>query len=584
MTRAHEFDLLIRGGRVVDGTGEPATTHDVAVKDGIVAEVGNLKRASADETVDADGLLVTPGFVDVHTHYDGQMTWDPLLIPSFHHGVTSIVAGNCGVGFAPVRPDTEKWLCGLMEGVEDIPGTALIAGIPWGWETYPEYLDAVAHLPHAIDVGALVPHGTVRAYVMGERGARNEAPTGDDIIQMAAIVREALAAGALGFSTSRTIVHKAIDGENVPGTFAGEDEILGITQALRDVGHGIVGWAPAGILGEDLDAPEREIALMKRVSTEMGCSVTFAINQLDKVPDQWKEILSLAEKANADGASLLPQVTSRPTAIHVGWRTVHPFLRHPTYLALAHLPFPERMERLRDPVVKAQILSEQPASPDLMTSHRTYPPAKLFRFTDPPNYEPERSRSIQSIADRIGVSPLSALYDVMLERDGEELVFYAISNYTAGDAEVNRVLLEHPSSLLGLSDGGAHVRVILDASQTTYMLTHWGRDRSRGPKLPLEWIVRKQTAGTAHAFGLRDRGLLKPGMKADLNLIDYSKLRLGVPHVVADLPGGAERLMQQAEGYIATYVSGVAVRRDGEQTGERPGRLIRGPQAPAFSS
>jgi N-acyl-D-aspartate/D-glutamate deacylase len=572
------YDLLIKAGSVVDGTGRPAFTADVAVSDGLIVDVGRLTGAQGHQTIDADGLTVMPGFVDIHTHYDGQMTWDPLLAPSFLHGVTTVVVGNCGVGFAPVRPKAEEWLCGLMEGVEDIPGTALIAGITWGWESYPEYLDLVDRFPHAIDVASLVPHGTVRAYVMGERGARNEPATPEDIAQMARIVREALSAGALGVSTSRTEYHRAIDGENVPGTFAADNELFGIVSALRDVGRGVVEWAPRGILGEDLAAPERELALMRRLSVEMSCPVTFGLTQLDVDPGQWRRLLDLVEEANANGAEIYPQVLSRPPCIHVGWQTVHPFLRHPTYAALADLPFRERVARLRDPEVKRRILSEVPATPDLRTGHRTYPPNRLFRFTDPPNYEPLPDNSMAVIAARSGSEPMSVLYDTMLERDGEELVFYAFANYWEGDGEVNRQMLEHPQTIMGLSDGGAHVRVILDAGQPTYLLTHWVRDRSRGPRLPIEVAVRKQTSATAHAFGLRDRGTLAPGMKADVNVIDLAGLEIGLPRVVADLPGGAERLMQDARGYVATIVSGAVVRRDGEETGARPGRLVRGPQ------
>jgi N-acyl-D-amino-acid deacylase len=574
-------DLVIRGGTVVDGTGGPKSTADVAISGGTIVEVGQLGGTLAHETIDADGLVVTPGFVDIHTHYDGQMTWDPLLAPSFLHGVTTVVVGNCGVGFAPVRPKKEEWLCGLMEGVEDIPGTALIAGIKWGWETYPEYLDMVDRLPHAIDVASLIPHGTVRAYVMGERGAHNEPATAEDILEMKAIVAEGLLAGAVGFSTSRTEYHRAVDGESVPGTFAADDELLGLASALRDVGHGIIEWAPAGILGEDLLAPEREVALMQRASLEMGCPVSFGLTQLDGDPDQWRKLLDMVEHAKEAGATIYPQVLSRPPCIHVGWQTVHPFLLHPTYIELADLPFKERIARLRDPAIKDRILGESPSSPDLRTGHRKYPPHRLFRFTDPPDYEPTPEHSMAAIAAGKGMAPMSVLYDTMLERDGEELVFYAIANYYEGDGEVNRVMLEHPQTIMGLSDGGAHVRVILDAGQTTYMLTHWARDRSRGPRLPLELAVHKQTSATAHAFGLRDRGVIAPGMKADVNVIDLANLQIGLPRMVADLPGGAERLMQDARGYAATVVSGKVIRRDGVETGERPGRLVRGPQRSA---
>jgi N-acyl-D-amino-acid deacylase len=571
------FDMLIRSGLVVDGTGAPGSIQDVAISDGIIVEVGNLGRVLAYETLEADGLLITPGFVDIHTHYDGQMTWDPLLEPSSFHGVTTVVAGNCGVGFAPMRPNGEDWLCGLMEGVEDIPGATLRAGIPWGWETFPEYLDVLDKLPHAIDVGTLVPHGAMRPYVMGER--RGEPATAADIAEMARVVREALSAGALGFSTSRTTFHRTVDGENVPGTFAAEDELWGIASAIRDAGHGVFGWAMAGIMGEDLPGQKREVALMQRLSADIGCLVTFGLTQLDAAPELWREIIALSVAANGSGARLRPQVLSKPAVAHLGLRTTHPFEQRPTYLELSKLPLLERVARLRDPAVKERILSETP----LIESHRSYRPDAMFRFADPPNYEPPVDQSIGAIAKAQGVAPLSALYDVLLERNGEELVFYAVANYHDGNGDVAKEMIESPQTLLGLSDGGAHVRAILDSGQPTYMLTHWVRDRSRGERLPLESVVRKQTSDTAQAFGLHDRGIVAPGMKADVNVIDFERLELGVPWVAADLPGGADRLMQSAVGYVASMVSGKVVRREGEDTGERPGRLIRGPQRPSLA-
>lgn len=572
------FDLVIRAGTVVDGSGTAARTADVAIIDGVVVEVGNVGRALARETIDADGLLVTPGFVDPHTHYDGQMTWDPVLAPSVHHGVTTVVAGNCGVGFAPVRAGAETWLCDLMEGVEDIPGTALIAGIQWGWETFPEYLDVVERLPHAMDVAAMVSHGPLRAYVMGERGARNEPASPADVDEMRRIVAEALTAGALGFSTNRSVWHRSVDGESVPGTFASEEEILGITHAVVDAGHGVIEWAPAGLVGEDLEGPWRELPLMERVSRAYGCPITFGMTQMDKAPDQWREILHRVEQANGREARLRPQVLAKPPAVHVGWRTVHPFAEHPTFKKLSRLGFDEMITRLRDPAIKEQILSEQPETVDPLAGHRTYRAERLFRFSDPPDYEPPPEAAVAAICATTGQPPMSVLYDLMLEQDGEALVFYAVANYTDGDGEATRVMLEHPHTLTGLSDGGAHVRVILDANQPTYMLTHWVRDRSRGPRLALEEVVRRQTSDPAQLFGLLDRGVLAPGYRADVNVIDLERLALGVPRVVNDLPGGAERLMQDAAGYVATIVAGTAIRRAGDDTGERPGRLVRGPQ------
>ena len=569
-------DLVIRGGNVVDGTGGPARTADVAVDDGIITAVGELESAAAQRTFDADGLLVTPGVVDVHTHYDGQVTWDPLVKPSSWHGVTTVVMGNCGVGFAPVRPGSQEWLVQLMEGVEDIPGTALTEGITWGWESFPEYLTALEGMGRVLDVGTQVPHGAVRAYVMGERGSHNEPATPEDIAAMAALVKEGIAAGALGFSTSRTIVHRAVDGEPVPGTFAAEDEIFGIGQALKSLGAGVFELAPAGAMGEDLAAPEREVALMRRLSAAIGRPISFALLQVDAAPDQWREILRLVADANAEGADLRPQVAGRALNILLGFQTFHPFSKRPTYLAIADLPLGERIQHLRKDEVRRAILSESIPDDPLLAIIGGQSTSHMFPLGEPPDYEPTPDMSVAAIARREGRPEEEVLYDLLLGHDGRELVLFTLGGYSHGSLDDMKEMLLHPNSALGLSDGGAHCGVICDASVPTFMLSHWARDRADG--LPLEFVVKKMTRDTANLYGLEDRGVLAPGFKADLNLVDLEQLNLRLPEMVHDLPAGARRLIQRADGWKATVCSGEVTFEDGEHTDARPGRLIRGGQ------
>jgi len=574
-------DLVIRGGTLVDGTGGEPFEGDVAMDGGRIAAVGRVA-ARGREEIDARGRLVTPGFVDVHTHFDGQVTWDPLLTPSCWHGVTTVVMGNCGVGFAPARPEERAYLIGLMEGVEDIPGTALAEGIEWAWESFPEYLDALARRRTAIDVGAQIAHGPLRFYVMGERGASNEPARADDVARMAALVREAVAAGALGFSTSRTIVHRAITGEPVPGTFAAEDELFGIGRALGGLGAGIFELAPAGALGEDLAAPEREVDWMRRLSRETRRPITFALNQNDVDPSLWRRLLERVDEAAAEGADLRPQVGSRATTLLIGHQTFHPFQYKPSHAPLADLPLPERVARLRDPALRARLLAEAPRfdDPRLMVVHTLIANRldRVYPLGDPPDYEPGPEDSIAAMAAREGRDPFDVLYDRLLEQEGRALLMLAILNYSDGDLEPVRTMLEHPRSAFGLGDAGAHCGAICDASMTTFLLTHWARDRRRGPKLPLARAVRKMTRETAELYGLRDRGLLAPGKKADANVIDFDALALEAPVMVRDLPAGGRRLVQRARGYEATIVSGVVTMRHGEPTGALPGRLVRGAQ------
>ncbi len=574
-------DLVIRGGKLVDGTGAPARTADVAIDAGRVSEVGRVSGA-ARRTLDADGLLVTPGFVDVHTHYDAQATWDPHLTPSCWHGVTTAVAGNCGVGFAPAAPDRHQWLIGLMEGVEDIPGAALSEGIRWDWESFPEYLDALERAPHALDLGAQVPHGAVRAYVMGERGAKNEPATAEDIAGMARIVKQGVLAGALGFSSSRTMGHRAVDGEPVPGTFAREDELFGIGRALQDAGRGIFELAPAGAGGDSgMDGPEsilEEMDWAVRLSAEIQRPVSFVMLQYPSRPDIWREVFRRADAAARQGSEIFPQVAGRPFGILAGHQTIaNPFLGRPSYDAVLPLPLPERARRLRDPELRRRILSEKTDRPlNFFLSEKAF--ANVFPLGDPPDYEPAASQSVAARAEREGRPVLEVVYDLMLGDDARELLLFPYLNYSAGHLDPQREMMLHPRAILGLGDGGAHCGLICDASIPTFMLVHWVRDRKRGEKLALEFVVEKLTRGTARLYGLQDRGVLAPGYKADVNLIDFERLALRRPEMAYDLPGGARRLLQRADGYVATLVSGEVILEQGAATDALPGRLIRGAQ------
>ncbi len=566
------FDLVVRGGTLVDGTGAEPRRADVALEGGRIAEVGTAAGAAREE-IDAEGMLVTPGFVDIHTHYDGQVSWDPVLAPSCYHGVTTVVMGNCGVGFAPVHPGQEDFLIQLMEGVEDIPGTALHEGIDWKWETFPEYLDVLERMRFTMDVGTQVPHASVRAYVMGQRGADNEPATPEDIAAMAAIVKEGIAAGALGFSTSRTIAHRAITGEPVPGTFAAEDELFGIGRTLGELGTGIFEVAGAGAAGEDVAAPKAELDWMRRLSAEIRRPVTFAMLQVDAAPQLWRELLEISAAATAEGAQVFPQVAGRPFGMLVGHQTdIHPFADRPTFVKLLELPFEERVARLRDPEMKRRILSETPAEANMLMSQLH----KWFPMGDPPNYEPGYDDSIEALAKKAGRDVVEFLYDKLLERDGRELLLVPVLNYSELTADPIREMMFHPNAALGLGDGGAHCGIICDASIQTFMLTHWVRDRTRGEKVPVEFAVKRMSKDTAELYGLRDRGVVAPGLKADLNVIDHGALRLEVPEMIHDLPAGGKRLMQRARGYKATIVSGAVTMRDDEPTGALPGRLLRG--------
>ena len=575
---AERFDLLITGGLIVDGTGSPAFTGDIALRDGIIVAVGAAIVGDADETIDATGLLVAPGFVDVHTHYDGQVTWDSLLEPSSNHGITTLVMGNCGVGFAPVAPDKHAWLIELMEAVEDIPGSALSEGMQWEWETFPEYLDALHRRAWSVDNGAQVPHAALRAYVMGQRGADNEEATDDDLVKMASLVREAVEAGALGFTTSRTLAHRTKDGEVVPGTLANERELFALGDALRDAGAGVFEIVPLGAVGEKVELAMSEVDWIIRLAERTGRPFTFVSTQVNNAPELWREMFEACEAAHARGIRVYPQVSGRPTGVLFGIDSRHPFVGRKSYDEVAHLPAAERAKTLADPERKARILGETVVSdtmsfmPDFMVNLAM----RLFVLGTPPNYEPGPERSVAAIADADGVTPEDKLYDLLIANDGRDLLLLPALNYSNGNSDVTREMLLHPAVILGLSDGGAHCASICDASQPTWMLTHWVRDRSRGEKLPIELVVKLQTLDTATLYGFTDRGVLAEGKRADVNIIDMATLTLHPPRIAHDLPAGGRRLLQDATGYVATIVNGVVTRRNGVDTGARPGRLVRG--------
>jgi len=573
------FDLKIINGTIVDGTGQPGYVGDIAVKDGVIVEIGSAVDGDARETIDATGFVVSPGFVDIHTHYDGQATWDPVLDPSASHGVTTVVVGNCGVGFAPVRPGKEEWLVELMEGVEDIPGTALHEGIEWSWETFPQYLDALAAREYSMDLAAFLPHAPLRVYVMGDRGALDVEPTENEISEMASHVRASIEAGAIGVSTSRSLNHRTLDGELVPGTFANSTELVALAQAMVDAGGGLFEAVPTGETGDDYETVLNEIALLAEVSKRTGAPVTFLMIQSMGAPDLWEEQLSAVAKANAEGAQLVPQVAGRPGGMLIGVATYHGLMRRPTFRRLeSELSYEALLLELQKPEVKAAILAEEnlPEDPnrqyESIADNMAYMFERLFVLGDPPDYEPTRDRSIAGIAEASGKDPWEVLYDSIA---GGALLLGAFTNYAKGSQDHLAVMLENPDTVLGLSDGGAHVRFICDASLPTYMLTHWTRDRTRGDRLSLESIVRKQTALTAEVVGLTDRGTLAVGKKADINVIDLEHLTLRPPHPADDLPAGGRRILQNASGYVATIVSGVVTRRDDADTGARPGRLVR---------
>jgi N-acyl-D-amino-acid deacylase len=578
-------ELVIRGGTVVDGTGAPSFTADVGIDDGVIVSVGD-EVGPGRRTVDADGLLVTPGFVDIHTHFDAQATWDPHLTPSCWHGVTTAVMGNCGVGFAPVRPGRHDWLIELMEGVEDIPGSALSEGIRCGWETFEEYMSALDAAPRAVNIGTQVPHAAVRAYVMEER-AQGPA-TRADIDAMCQIVRGGLRAGALGFSTGRTAGHRDIHGEPVPGTFAAVDELSALFSVMSEEDRGVLQVVPAGSSGEVAgDAPgamDAELEWMVACGERSRRPITFLVLESRRDPDGWRPWLDVVRNANRQGASIHPQVASRCFGMLLGHQSrLNPFRYHPTYRGLADLPFDDRIAALRDSSVRSRILGEQPdhaGEPPAVDQLGTRSFSNLFPLGEELDYEPGPEDSIAAIATRLGTDPWAVAYDLMLGSDGHDFLLFPLLNYGRGSYDGLHDMMSDPMTVQGLGDAGAHCGIICDASMTTFMLTHWARDRQRGPRLTIEEAVRRLTRGTANLYELYDRGAIAPGMRADLNLIDFGALRLMHPERVTDLPAEASRLIQRSTGYVETIVGGETIVSNGELTDAMPGRLVRGRQQP----
>jgi N-acyl-D-amino-acid deacylase len=570
-------DLIIRGGTIVDGSGGAPFVADIAIDGDRIKTVGTVVTSGREE-IDAQGWIVTPGFVDIHTHYDGQATWDAEMAPSSWHGVTTVVMGNCGVGFAPARPGQRDWLIGLMEGVEDIPGTALAEGMPWDWESFPEYLDALERLPRTIDVATHIPHGAVRAYVMGDRAVAEE-PTEADIAAMEKLVEEGMRAGALGFSTSRTILHKSIDGELVPGTTATEPELVALGRAMARAGGGVFE------LTSDLAPEWDEFGWMHRLSAETGRPIVFSMLQSPVKQMRWDEQMAAMRSANAKGANIVAAIGLRGIGILMNWRgTVHPFMRKPSWLAIKDLPWDLQYARLSDPNFRSILLAEDslpPESPDMAAFFMLVTAAWAMQYPLTPGftYEPTREDSVFSHAARAGDEAAGFAYDWMMAGEGSGFLYLPVINYMDGNLNFTQGLLEATDTLVSLSDGGAHCGTICDAAAPTFLLSYWARDRSAGT-ISLAEAVKRQCRDTAQLYGLEDRGLLAQGMLADINIIDHARLALGAPWLAFDLPAGGKRLLQRADGYVATVKSGVVTFREGVMQGPLPGRVVRGPQKP----
>jgi N-acyl-D-amino-acid deacylase len=568
-------DIVIRGGTIHDGAGTAAFTGDVAIADGRIAAVGR-KLGPAKREIDADGLLVTPGWVDVHTHYDGQAMWDPLISPSCWHGVTTVMFGNCGVGFAPVKKEHRGALMDLMEGVEEIPNPVLAAGLSWEWETFPQYMNELERRPRAIDIAAQMAHLPLRVYVMGDRAIRREAATPDDIAEMRRLTVEALQCGAFGFTTSRTDSHKTPDGDLVPSRDADDHELLGIGAAMGVTGTGAFG------MNSDFDDEEFELRWMRKLAKETGRPIWFLLTDRYSDPDRWRRLLKAVHEARAQGLPLSAQMAGRPIGVMMGIGTaLNPFTVRPTYKAIEHLPIEEQRRRLQDPEMRRRVLADVPSDAEIakLAQFRQVVAKefdKFFVMGNPPDYEPGPEKSVAAIAQREGRTCEEVAYDYMLG-DGQYL-YFPVVNYTTGDHGPILEMLNDPACLLGLSDGGAHCTSIIDAGVPTYMLTHWGRDRARGPRYPLERIIKRQTSETADFFGLTDRGRLQPGLRADLNVIDFKKLETRKPELIHDMPANGRRFVARVEGYEHTIVAGTPIFERGEHTGALPGRLVRNGQ------
>jgi len=564
-------DLVIRGGTIADGSGGDLFEADVAVSHGRITEVGKVLAKGRDE-IEAKGRLVAPGFVDVHTHYDGQVTWSQDITPSSQNGVTTAIMGNCGVGFAPCRTSDHQRLIQLMEGVEDIPEPVLSAGIPWQWESFPDYMDWLGKRSFDIDIGAQLPHAALRVYVMGERGARRDPSTADDNAAMAQLAAEAVRAGALGFSTSRTLNHRTSTGDFTPTLKAGEDELAAIAGAMQCSGRSVLQFVL------DLSTLDEDLSMMLRIAEATRCPITFSVTQNDRAPNRWRQTLDTINAAAARGLSVTAQIAARPVGLLLGLElSRNPFQTHPSYRAIMHLPLAERLARLRQAEVRAAILSETPsATDDPLFFRPNYD--KMYLLGDPPDYEQPPEQALGARARREARQPEELAYEAMLSDDGRGMLYVPFLNYADGNLDATREMLSDPRAVPGLSDGGAHCGIICDASFPTYLLTHWTRDRARGEKLTIPFVVAAQSRKTALSVGLTDRGLIAPRHKADINVIDYDRLHLHPPKVHYDLPVGGRRLLQQVDGYQATIVSGLVTQRDGNATGARPGRLVRGAQ------
>tara|TARA_B100000530_G_scaffold62585_1_gene36574 strand:- start:1368 stop:3098 length:1731 start_codon:yes stop_codon:yes gene_type:complete len=565
------LDLIIKNGDIVDGTGSKAFKGDLGILNGTIVKIGEISD-EAKNIIDASGSHVIPGFVDIHTHYDGQVTWSEELTPSSNHGVTTAVMGNCGVGFAPCRPEDKERLISLMEGVEDIPHPVLSEGLPWNWETFPEYLDSLSERQYDIDFAAQVPHGPLRVYVMGDRGANRETATPEDIEKMADLTSEAVKAGALGFSTSRTLNHQTAEGQPTPTLTAELDEMVGIAKGVQAAGSGVMQVVT------DFKGNDNEFELLKEMAKQSGRPLSVSVAQHHRVTDGWRNILQTIERANSEGVKLAAQVCGRPIGVLFGLElTNNPFSAHPSFIEIKDLPLDEKLFKLRDEQFRKRLLAEAPQvenNPFLRQAHARY--HDMYVMQENPDYEPPPSESIASQAMELGLNPLELCLDILTRGEGKDMIYYAFLNYGESSLDPAKEMMEHPNTILGLGDGGAHCGSICDGSFTTHMLTHWTRDRKRGEKLELPWVIKAHCRDTAKAVGLNDRGILAPGYKADINIVDLKKMQLRKPEVHFDLPAGGRRLMQYADGYVATIVNGVPIYLDGESTGARPGRLVRG--------